>query len=1223
MINTDNDNDNKFPNFININNKINNNNQISKGTPTISFATHNVQSLHCDIKNELIHDTFFDFDTDFVGLTETRHKSDQFYKNRNNPNFISFWSTHINTYAGVGILIKRSWAIFVQRTFLDNDRFIYIDLFLAGNIKLRVFSIYLQASVDSASKKDRLKLHKTILGHIKEGIQSDFKIVLLGDFNADLDSYWSYIDEGRNLPWRFDFYSKIFAMDFLDLYGVCHDTPQPTFLSKNSRTRIDSIFASPNLISDFLYSYVDSTDMYSSDHRIVFASFANIIGHSQAKSRSMTNKRRIPNLRSMNPTKWSKFAEYTNFHYNCHNLDRLKDFHPNLSNMNSLWNGVKSSILTASQQEILHIWILPIQKEKLNYDSPNSSIAAKKVGSILLMFKNRLIQQKLWPKDLAWSQTVAKLRKIIDKMKLTPFTFPCILNENNVLDVKKFIKTTHTSLLALAKVDLQKIKEITIQQLIDKRCDDLLNDTSKMIDSILNRKKRSIVMDRLLIDDQLSGSKRFTIDPDEIKSAAIDHFQNYALPTSPSRPLTCKWIQQYKPKDYINKDWFSNLLQPPTFDEWVSTVNGLPNDKAAGPSGISNEMLKHLGDKTQHLLWQLICMCFNLGQIPNEWKIAHIYPIPKPMDWNCDITKTRPITLLETARKGFVKILNNRLSKLLAKHHILKGGNFAGLPGGSTEPPIKILNMLLEDANENNKDIWILLQDLSKAYDRVDLSYLRKALDRIKIPPLAGDLIINLFTARKNAIFTSTGISDYYDVKIGIDQGEVISPLLWCIYLDPLLCEVNNLKKGYIIEHKWPNDLTNMSIQHLSAQISSLAFMDDTNWIASSKKDLEAILSTAEEFYNFTRSALNKDKSKLLTTKRLESPSLKLKFGSTSINITPEIGSVRFLGVWINSKRSPRFVKNQIVQDIRRFVNLMRFKPLTDKQVSYIVNMVLCPLIEYRMKLTPLSKKECDSFFAPIRVLLKRKCKFAITLPTTLLNFKEFYNLNDLWSLQIKSISSALLFQFNNSTLYELISKIRLFQLQTNFVMNVSPLSFWNRPYNSTSYKNLIGASLSLILSTSSKISFSPSSQLINFIKGGSHPLCQILPFSILTKQVHVLTKHNIFYLDQLITKDGNHLIRKSDLFLRDFNHANLKLGNSNLFETIEPLILADFSSRLLQLEYRLDSPLPQYRILFDFSSPTFSRNEKKSVAYWDFNSLLLVYGLHHAKQLHPPWLIC
>src|SRR5215216_203580 len=369
-------------------------------------------------------------------------------------------------------------------------------------------------------------------------------------------------------------------------------------------------------------------------------------------------------------------------------------------------------------------------------------------------------------------------------------------------------------------------------------------------------------------------------------------------------------------------------MQPPTFDEWLSVLKSLPSDKVAGPSGITNEMISHLGSKTQHLLWQLICMCFSIREIPNEWKIAHIYPIPKPTEWNCDITQTRPITLLETTRKGFVKIINNRLSKLFGKHHILRGGNFTGLPRGSTVPPIKILNMLLEDANENNKDIWILLQDLSKAFDRVDLTYLKHALERIKVPSLAVDLIINLFTSRKNAVFIAQGISDFYDVKIGIDQGEVISPLLWYIYLYPLLCEVANLNKGYSIEHHGLTDLNNLTTQHLTERISSLAYMDDTNWIASFQEDLEEILTVAEEFYSFTRSALNKDKSKLLTTYHLQPNSINLKFGSSTIGITPEKGSIQFLGVWINTKRSPTFVKNQIKQDIRRFVNLMIYKPL-------------------------------------------------------------------------------------------------------------------------------------------------------------------------------------------------------------------------------------------------------------------------------------------------------
>ena len=148
------------------------------------------------------------------------------------------------------------------------------------------------------------------------------------------------------------------------------------------------------------------------------------------------------------------------------------------------------------------------------------------------------------------------------------------------------------------------------------------------------------------------------------------------------------------------------------------------------------------------------------------------------MKWECDITKTCSITLLETLRKAFVKVVTNRLSKILAKYHVLKDNNFTGLPGSSTEKPIKILNILLENTNENKKELWILLQDLSKAYDHVNLKFLRLALQRIKIPTKGVDLLINLFTNRKNAIFTADGLTDYYDIKIGIDQGKVISPLL-------------------------------------------------------------------------------------------------------------------------------------------------------------------------------------------------------------------------------------------------------------------------------------------------------------------------------------------------------------------------------------------------------------------------------------------------------------
>ena len=58
---------------------------------------------------------------------------------------------------------------------------------------------------------------------------------------------------------------------------------------------------------------------------------------------------------------------------------------------------------------------------------------------------------------------------------------------------------------------------------------------------------------------------------------------------------------------------------------------------------------------------------------------------------------------------------------------------------------------------------------------------LDKVLKRLKIPQSFCNIIRNLFTNRKNRIFTAVGLTDKYDVLIGIDQGEVISPLLWCI----------------------------------------------------------------------------------------------------------------------------------------------------------------------------------------------------------------------------------------------------------------------------------------------------------------------------------------------------------------------------------------------------------------------------------------------------------
>ena len=80
----------------------------------------------------------------------------------------------------------------------------------------------------------------------------------------------------------------------------------------------------------------------------------------------------------------------------------------------------------------------------------------------------------------------------------------------------------------------------------------------------------------------------------------------------------------------------------------MTHVRDSPNNKAAGPSGISYEMIKHLGPISQQFLWKFVSACITTTFIPDEWRDAFVYPIPKPKEWEYELTNTRPITLLET-----------------------------------------------------------------------------------------------------------------------------------------------------------------------------------------------------------------------------------------------------------------------------------------------------------------------------------------------------------------------------------------------------------------------------------------------------------------------------------------------------------------------------------------------------------------------------------------------
>ncbi|CAB4416159.1 unnamed protein product [Rhizophagus irregularis] len=315
--------------------------------------------------------------------------------------------------------------------------------------------------------------------------------------------------------------------------------------------------------------------------------------------------------------------------------------------------------------------------------------------------------------------------------------------------------------------------------------------------------------------------------------------------------------------------------------------------------------------------------CLSHGDIPADWREAVVYPIPKSHEFDAQLKNTRPITLLKTVRKCVVKVVTNHLSHLLADNKILQGDNFAGLSGGSTDVPIKMLNAIIHQHkydSSDDQDLWIVSQDISKAFDSMDLNMLKLTLERLHFPALLVHFILNFFTRRNNKIITCHGDTSRYRVCVGIDQGEIIFPLLWVIYLDPLLTVLNQeASDSFLLKFSALLDYSPLEFEQHSLPVSHLTFMDNSTLIASSKSGIKDRLFITAEFYTLNNVQANSAKYVLLSSSNPSS----------------------FLGIWFSLSASSQFMLNQAHSMVKDMAALLAPKKLLAQHIAYLYNAVL------------------------------------------------------------------------------------------------------------------------------------------------------------------------------------------------------------------------------------------------------------------------------------------
>jgi len=375
-----------------------------------------------------------------------------------------------------------------------------------------------------------------------------------------------------------------------------------------------------------------------------------------------------------------------------------------------------------------------------------------------------------------------------------------------------------------------------------------------------------------------------------------------------------------------------------TKDEIYTALRTMNKQKSPGSDGLTVEFYLHFWTNIGDILLEIYNEINKDNEMARSMKHGLITLIYKKGDKR-KLKNYRPISLLNTDYKILSRIMSNRLKKVLPD--IISQDQTSCIVGRDISDTVSSIRDIIDIADKENLEGYLLKIDQEKAFDRVDHTYLIRVLQTFGFGEKFCNWIKIFYTEIYSAVKTNGFISKYFPIKNSVRQGCPISALLFVLTMEPLNQAIRNT-----------NDIRGIQI-HNSNKISLLyQHADDTTLTVSDKQSIYKTFDILEKYGRASGAKVNKQKSEIM---KLGVGDIEAE-GIDKLEIKKCYGIIQVLGTYLGNDRKQCEESNwrDKVTKTKTILNMWKMRKLTIQGRAIVISSLLLSKLWYVLMTQPI-----------------------------------------------------------------------------------------------------------------------------------------------------------------------------------------------------------------------------------------------------------------------------